>query len=77
MSSEDPHWRRRRRRKLLHSELLAFAHERTRILHEFAPAWLSKAVWQEGELTPRTFRRFFGYALEKVLRDISQERPVA
>jgi hypothetical protein len=61
----------------LHSELLAFAHERTRILHEFAPAWLSKAVWQEGELTPRTFRRFFGYALEKVVRDISQERPVA
>jgi hypothetical protein len=32
----------------LHSELLAFAHERTRILHEFAPAWLSKAVWAGG-----------------------------
>jgi hypothetical protein len=57
----------------LERSMLAYATERTRIMADFAPAWLSKTLWEEGGLPEAKVKRFFGYAIQKVLRDVAAE----
>jgi hypothetical protein len=54
-------------------ELMAYARERTQIIEEYAPAWLSKTLYVEGGLEERAAQRFFRHAISKILADIRIE----
>jgi hypothetical protein len=53
--------------------VLAYAHERTQIIRDFAPGWLSKTLWKEGELSLPAARAFYAYCIKKITEDIAKE----
>lgn len=53
--------------------VLAYAHERTQIIRDFAPGWLSKTLWKEGELSLDAARKFYAYCVKKISEDIGSE----
>ncbi|HET7552699.1 MAG TPA: hypothetical protein VFK04_15510 [Gemmatimonadaceae bacterium] len=57
----------------LEREVLAYANERTRILKEFSPGWLSKTLWTKGAIPEESAQRFFAYAIKKILDDVAME----
>jgi len=57
----------------LEKSVVRYAHERTRIIRDFAPGWLSKTLWQKKTLSLKGVRAFFQYCIKKITDDIELE----
>jgi hypothetical protein len=58
----------------LERDILAYAAERTRLIQEYAPGWLSKTVWTRRGIPEEAAQQFFGYAVKKILDDVALEQ---
>lgn len=57
----------------LEREVLAYAHERTRVLQEYASGWLSKTTWTRKGIPEEAAQQFFRYAIKKITDDVALE----
>lgn len=57
----------------LERSVLSYAHERTQILRDFAPGWLSKTLWEKKGLSLASVRGFFRYCVKKIAEDVKLE----